>query len=353
MIPLLKNRSKKAGLPPGVILPGEAKAPVHISLISYDASSFTEKTLSGMKESIIPLSQKGVNWIHVQGVHDTAMIEDLGERFRLNRLVIEDIVTPGQRPKVEIYEDYVFIIFRSLNFNEEKKCTEDEQMSLIIQGNTLISFQEKKTPLFDGMRERLRQGGKGGAKRQGADYLAYTIMDIVVDNYFVVLEKMGDLLAQTEETVVHGRNVATNEQIHQLRRDLIFIRRSVWPLREVISRLLRQESEHFTQGTLFYLRDVYDHTIQVVDTIEMFRDLITSMLDIYRSGMTQRLNEVMKVLTIVSTIFCPLTFIAGVFGMNFVNLPGLQWQNGYYMTLGLMGVVALFMIFYFKHKKWI
>ena len=355
MYPLLKTRSRKAGLPPGTLIPSEDKGPVSISIMSYNQQGFTEKLSLSPKQSLPAGDEKEVHWIHVQGIHDPSIVESLGEQLHIHRLVIEDIVTPGQRPKVEEYENYAFFVLRALSYNEKMDGgIEDEQVCLVLCGNILISFQERASPLFEGVRERIRTG-RGNIRRLGADFLAYALFDVVVDHYFIVLEKMGNFIERVEEVASSSAapRQRTIDEIHRLRRGMIFVRRSVWPLREVISKILRQEADHFSKTTLFYFRDVYDHTIQVVDTIEMFRDLISGILDIYRSGMSIRLNEIMKILTIVSTIFCPLTFLTGLFGMNFAYMPELQWHYAYPVALGFMGVIALCMLGYFKHKKWL
>ncbi|MBJ7449355.1 MAG: magnesium/cobalt transporter CorA [Parachlamydiales bacterium] len=353
MYPPLKSRSRKAGLPPGVLMPSDTKGGTVVTWVNYDQEKFTEKVYSVLPESFPIDKSSGINWIHVQGIAHSEIIESLGSQFKLHRLITEDIATPGQRPKVEEYDRYVFLIIRSLDYYEDHGGhVEDEQISIVLFDNLILSFQEKNNTLFDSVRERLRLK-RGNMRKLSADYLAYALIDMIVDNYFILLDKIGGNLEKMEEHLTSYPKEHLVEDIHNLRREMIFIRRSIWPLREVISRLLRQESNHFSKATLFYLRDVYDHAIQVIDAIEMFRDLIAGMLDLYRSSVTQRLNEVIKILTIVSTVFCPLTFLTGLFGMNFSYMPGLQWQYGFFVAIGIMIIVALCMLGYIKHKKWL
>jgi len=270
----------------------------------------------------------------------------------LHHLVIEDIHNTYQRPKAEDYEDFLYIVLKMISWDENLNQAQAEQVSMILGKGYVLSFKEDPGDIFDPVRVRLREG-KGRIRKSGADYLAYALLDQVVDNYFLVLENLGERIESLEEELTTNPSPATLKAIHHLKRELIFLRKSVWPLREAINSLERGDSSLFQAETLVYLRDLYDHTIQVMDTIETFRDMVSGMLDIYLSSISNRMNEIMKVLTIIATIFIPLTFIAGVYGMNFANMPELQWPWGYFAVWGVMILVAGGMIIFFKRKGWL
>jgi magnesium transporter len=281
-------------------------------------------------------------------VHRADILEAVGAQADLHPLVIEDIHNTYQRPKVEDYEQYLYIVLKMISWDEAANEIRGEQVSLVLGKNFVLSFKEDPGDIFDPIRTSLREG-KGRIRKQGPDYLAYALLDQVVDHYFIVLENLGEKIEDLEEELVTNPDAATLQTIHHLKRELIFLRKSVWPLREAISSLERWESPLLQPDTLVYLRDVYDHNIQVIDTIETFRD----MLDIYLSSVSNRMNEVMKVLTIIATIFIPLTFIAGIYGMNFTNMPELGWPMGYFMIWGLMIVIFIGMLIFFKRKGWL
>jgi magnesium transporter len=293
-----------------------------------------------------------VTWINIDGVHDVEVIEKIGRHFDIHPLVLEDILHTGQRPKMENFESYLFIVIRMLYYDDEKHETTSEQVSLLVGKNFVISFQEMVGDVFDNVRDRIR-GGKARIVKEGADYLAYSLLDTIVDSYFSILEKTGDRIEILEEKLISDPSPETLSIIQKIKREMIFLRRSVWPLREVISSLERDESEIIHESTHVYLRDVYDHTIQVIDTVEALRDMIAGMLDIYLSSVSNRMNEVMKVLTIIATIFIPLTFIAGVYGMNFEFMPELKMRWSYPVVWMVMGVVGILMLGYFKRKRWL
>jgi len=297
-------------------------------------------------------SKSSVMWLNIDGVHLPEIIEQVGKSFGLHPLVAEDIASTGQRPKMEDFDDYIFVVLRMLRFDGEENETKTEQMSIILGNNFVISFQEREGDVFDHIRERLRNN-KGRIRKLGADYLAYSLIDAIVDNYFIILEKLGEAIEEIEDKLVTNPSSDTLQTIHDLKREMIFLRKSVWPLREVINRLERSESPLINKSTYVYMRDVYDHTIQVIDAVETFRDLLSGMLDIYLSSISNRMNEVMKVLTVIATIFIPLTFVAGIYGMNFKYMPELDQAWSYPTVLLLMLVVALLMVVYFRRKKWI
>ena len=354
MARIIYRKSKKAGLPPGSLVHiGEKKAErTKITVIDYDERELKEIE-AGVCEECFPF--KGtptVTWINVDGVHDSTVIEKIGAHFELHPLVLEDIMTTVQRPKMEDYGDYLFVVMRMLRFNGKKKAIESEQVSLILGSNFVISFQESEGDVFDAVRTRIRTA-KGRVRKMGADYLAYTLMDAVVDEYFLILEKFGEIIEILEEELVREPGRETLRQIHALKREMIYLRKSVWPLREVAGALERSDSPLIKESTAVFLRDVYDHTIQVIETMETYRDMLSGMLDMYLSSVSNKMNEVMKVLTIIATIFIPLTFIAGIYGMNFQYMPELGWHWGYFVVLLAMVFLTGFMIFLFKRKKWL
>jgi magnesium transporter len=351
---LIERTSKKAGLPPGTLVHiGEKKMDKpRITIIDYDEVQFQEIEASTVEDCFPFKDKPTVTWINIEGIHQVELLEGIGGCFGLHPLVLEDILNTGQRPKVEDFGDYIYIVLKMLYTEEENGEIAEEQLSIILGPTFVISFQEGGGDVFDPIRERIRNG-IGRVRKAGADYLAYSLLDSIVDNYFIVLEKLGERIEFLEEELVADPTTETLHIIHALKRDMIFLRKSVWPLREIISVLERGESALIQESTLIYLRDVYDHTIQVIDTVETFRDMVSGMLDIYLSSVSNRMNEVMKVLTIIATIFIPLTLIAGIYGMNFQYMPELGWRWGYPMVWLVMLVVGALMLVYFRRKRWL
>jgi len=354
MLRLTKKRSAKIGLPPGTLIHiGERKTEkVRIRILDYDEAQFEEEEAKTIEESFPFKDKPTVTWINIDGIHQVEIIEKLGSHFGLHPLLLEDILNTDQRPKMEDYGDYIFIVLKMLYLGEANNEIEAEQVSLILGSNFVISFQEREGDVFDPVRDRIRNA-KGRIRKAGADYLAYTLLDAIVDNYFIILESLGETIEETEEQLATNPNSETLQLIHVLKKEMIFLRKSIWPLREVISGLERCESSLIHQSTGAYLRDVYDHTIQIIDTVESYRDMISGMLDIYLSSISNKMNEVMKVLTIFASIFIPLTFVAGLYGMNFSFMPELKWQWGYFGILGFMVSVGVSLMVYFKRKRWL
>ncbi|MBN2042250.1 MAG: magnesium/cobalt transporter CorA [Candidatus Aenigmarchaeota archaeon] len=346
--------SKKAGKKPGSLIHiGKKKTEnVRITLIDYDENNYMQKEVKKIEECFPFRDKKTVTWINIDGVHDTSIIEKIGSHFGIHSLVLEDILNTSQRPKMEVFDDYIFIVLRMLSLDEKKGETISEQVSIIMGRNFVISFQETVGDIFDPIRKRLGEG-KGKMRKTGPDYLSYSLIDAVVDNYFYILEKFGERVESIEDGLIDNPKPETLQKIHSLKREMIFLRKSVWPLREAVSSLERSESPLIDKRTRMYLRDVYDHTIQVIDTVETFRDMVSGMLDLYLSSISNKMNQVMKVLTIIATIFIPLTFIAGIYGMNFDVMPELKWPFGYFMVWGVMIIIALVMLLYFKRKEWL
>jgi len=353
MARLVRRSKEKVGLAPGtaVYLGEPSEEPIRITLLDYDGDRVHEETLENVEDAFAYRDSVSVSWINVDGLHEVDPIERIAGHFKLHPLTVEDIVHTGHRAKAEDYEDTLFIVLRMLSYNDHTEEVDDEQVSLVLGPHWVLSFQQHLGDVFEGVRERIRKD-KGRIRRAKADYLVYSLIDAVVDQYFVVLEKLGDRVEALGERVCERADPERLEEIRQLKHELLFLRKSIWPLREVLSGIQRGETPLFDDHTLVYLRDVYDHTIQVIDTVETYRDMMAGLLDVYLTSISNRMNEVMKVLTVIATIFIPLTFVAGVYGMNFVHMPELSWKYGYFGTLGVMALLALAMLAYFKRKGW-
>jgi magnesium transporter len=356
---------KTIGLPPGtVVYEGEEhKENVKITLIEYNENEVIEKDFVDFEECIKLMRPDMVKWINVDGIHKVEVIEKIGKVFNIHPLTLEDIVNTDQRPKFEDYDNYVVSILKMLYFDNEVHA---EQLSIVLLGNnTVVSFQEVHGgDAFDLIRTRIRQG-KGRIRKLEADYLSYCLLDAVVDTYFSILEKIGDNIEELEEELITNPSKETMTRLHYMKRQMIYLRKAVWPLRELINNKERCETELIKPSTDIYLRDLYDHTVRVIDTVETYRDLLSGMMDIYLSSVSNKMNEVMKFLTIITTIFVPGTFIAGVYGMNFqhvdpdtgkllpMNMPELYSPYGYICVWGAMLLVITSLIIYFKRKKWL
>jgi magnesium transporter len=354
MLGLIKKRSPKVGLPPGTLVHiGEKKVEkARITIMDYDETNLEEKGAKTIEESYPFKDKPTVTWINIDGLHEVEIIEKLGSHFGLHPLLLEDILNTDQRPKMEDYGDYIFVVLKMLYPGENKDEIEAEQVSLILGSNFVISFQESEGDVFDPVRDRIRKN-KGRIRKAGADYLAYALLDAIVDNYFLILENVGEKIEDTEQQLATNPSPETLQYIRELKNEMIFLRKSIWPLRELINGLERCESTLIHQSTGAYLRDVYDHTIQIIDTVESYRDMISGMVDIYLSSISNKMNEVMKVLTIFASIFIPLTFVAGLYGMNFEFMPELKWHWGYFALLAVMALIGISLVFYFKRKRWL
>ena len=343
----------KTGLPPGtVVYSGEDQtAKVKITLLEYNEKEVIEKEFFDFDECLLHVKNDMVKWINVDGIHNTALIQKIGEKFSIHSLTLEDVANTEQRPKFEDYENYLVSIMKMISYTGEINA--EQLVVILLDNNTVLSFQEADGgDAFDIIRTRIRTS-KGRVRKMGADYLAYCLIDAVVDLYFVVLEKIGDRIEVLEEELVNDPNKGTMKFLHSMKREMIFLRKAVWPMRELINNFERCESKLIKKPTRLFLRDLYDHTIRVIDTVETFRDLLSGMMDIYLSSVSNRMNEVMKVLTIISTIFIPVTFIAGVYGMNFKYLPELDSPYGYYICWAVMLSIMLSLVIYFRRKKWL
>jgi magnesium transporter len=354
MAKLFKPRSKKAGMPPGTLIHiGEKKIDTEkIFIMDYDENSFHEQKVEKVTDCFKYKLKPSVTWIDIEGLSNISLLEELGKNYGLHPLVMEDILNTDQRPKMEDYDDYIYFVAKMFHLNKESNEILTEQVSIILGSNFVITFQEGiEGDSFDSIRDRIRTG-KGKIRKMGTDYLVYSMLDSIVDNYFTLLEQLGEKIEDVEEEVVSNPTKTTLTNIYTLKREMLFLRKSVWPLREVISSMERGETELIKKQTQIYIRDVYDHTIHAIDTVETYRDMLSGMLDIYLSSISNRLNEVMKVLTIITTIFIPLSFIASLYGMNFEFMPELHSPYGYPIVLGTMLVIGLIMISVFKKRKW-
>jgi magnesium transporter len=347
------KQSAKSGLPPGrvVYIGNKANVPVHITVFDYDESGLQEHRITDVKDCAVFKSTKTCSWINVDGIHKTQIIEELGQLYNIHPLVLEDVVNTQQRPKMEVYDDYVFIVFKMLDYDYATNEVKIEQISLILGPNYVLSFQENVGDVFETIRNRIRNT-QSRIRKLGPDYLVYALLDRVVDNYFIVMEKLGEQLEDFEDEAFNNPGSHIAERLNKLRRETIYIRKAVWPLREMVNHMTNDDIKPFQHANTIYFRDLYDHTVQVLDTIETYRDVLSGIMDVYLSNLSFKMNEVMKVLTIISTIFIPLTFIAGVYGMNFRVMPELEYEYGYYIIMAFMAVVAIAMIIYFRIKKW-
>ncbi len=348
------RRSKKRGLSPGTLVHIGLKheGPTRLQCLHYSEGGCEERTLSQPEECFAYRDSPGTTWLNIDGLHDVELIEKIGKHYGLHPLVLEDIVNTEQRPKLQEFEEYVFIVLRGERLDGTSKMVRTEQISLVLGKNFVLTFQEDIGDLFDPVRERLRQG-KGRIRKEGPGYLGYALVDAVVDGYFAVLERFGDEIERLEQGILRAGTPETLRTIHELKRELLFLRKAVWPLREVISGMQREDLPFISRSVRVFLRDVYDHTVQIVETIEVYRDMASGMIELYLSSASNRLNEVMKVLTIIATIFIPLTFICSIYGMNFEYMPELKSPYGYPGVLAFMLVVAVFMIGFFRRRRWL
>lgn len=314
----LKKRNQKSGLPPGSLVHvGKKRSDsVQITLFNYDKDFFEEKKIDQIENCLKYRDSETITWINIDSVSNPQLIEKIGNYFQIHPLVLEDVMNTGQRPKMEVFDNYLYFVFKMLHFDNKTKEIQTEQISIILTKTLVISFQECPGDIFNNIRDRIRNN-RGYIRKMGADYLAYTLFDAIVDHYFIIMESLGEIIEETEEMIVDKPIPTTLKYIHQLKGEIIYLRKSIWPMRELVNGLFREDTELISNGTIIYFKDVYDHIIQVIDTIESYRDVISGMFDIYMSSVSNKTNEVMKVLTIFASIFIPLTFVAGIYGMNF------------------------------------
>lgn len=351
----------KRGMPPGsLVFTGIQKMPaMKITSFDYDDKSFYEKEIRDADELRHFKENGRVSWINISGLHDVDKLARIGEVFEIHPLILEDILNVNHLPKLEDYDKYLFLVSKMIDMKQDTKELNIEQVSFILtRNNCLLTFQERDGDVFNIIRERIRSD-KGRIRKLGADYLMYRLLDSIVDNYFYVLQDMDETIENVEDDLIYDPNSSTIENIHDMRKKIIKLRRAVTPLRDIIFSIEREKYPYIAKSTYIFLRDLYDHIRQNIETMENYREILNGMLEIYLSSSGQKLNEVVKVLTIISTIFIPLTFLAGIYGMNFNtsisrwNMPELNWVFGYPLVLIVMIVIAVSMIFFFKRKKWL
>ena len=348
-----QNYKKHIGQVPGTLIYTGKKSGNEILIQSFDYTkdSFEEVIHQKIEDTFHFKNTDSVTWININGLHHIKEIEKIGEQFGLHPLVLEDIVNTTQRPKIDEYEDYIFVVLKMLYYDDDEHVT-NEQVSLVLGKNYVLSFQESEGDVFDSIRDRIRQA-KGRIRNHKPDYLMYALVDAVVDHYFSIVETLGNKIEDLETDLFVGEVKETiSSDVQQLKREILKVRRAIFPLREVISRIEKYEHPLIHKTTITFFRDVYDHIIQVSENIDIYREMIWSLMDMYMTSISNKMNEVMKVLTIMSTIFIPLTFIAGIYGMNFEHMPELEYKYSYFILIGLMILIFVFMVFFFKRKKW-
>ncbi|WXG44320.1 MAG: magnesium/cobalt transporter CorA [Promethearchaeati archaeon SRVP18_Atabeyarchaeia-1] len=332
---------------------GRKDGNVRITVIRYDPNHYEEKRVGRIEECFPIKGEPGVTWVNIDGLERKDIIEKVGAHLEVFPLIVEDVLRKGGRPKLEEFDDYIFAILKMLYYGESKKEIVTEQVSCIFGENYVVTFQERIGDVFEPVRQRLKSG-KGRGRRMGSDYLAFMLIDAIIDNYFLILEGIGDRMASLEEEVVEFPTKETLRATYKLRRKLLFLDKAIWPSRTVVDRLERSDSRLIKRITRQYLRDVYDHAIQVIESIETYREVFSNMLDIYVSSISNKLNEIMKVLTIIATIFMPLSFIVGVYGMNFTTpFPPYVAEWGFLVIMLLNFGVVLTMLIYFRRRRWL
>lgn len=349
MARIKKRRSQKSGLPPGALVHiGEVKTQsTTMMLTCFGPDGIVERELAGIADLDTLDTSYPVRWLNVYGVHDSELMAAVGRRFSLHPLVLEDILNTDQRPKVDAYDDYLFIVGQIYDVARQRDDLATDQISLIVGDGFVLTFQERPSGTFEPVRQRLR-AEKSPLRRLGADYLAYALLDTIVDAYFSIMERLGDKCEALEEEILGKPKRNALQKAHQLKRELSLLRRTLWPMREVISSLQRSQSDFFRDETRLYLRDIYDHTVHLLEQLEDLRDLLTGLLDIYLNSVSNRVNLEVRTLTLLTTVFMPAALVAGIFGMNFRSMPWLESPDGFWSALALMGgvAVALFAVFW-------
>ncbi len=354
MLGIIHKTSVKAGMAPGaLVLVGTPKAEqTKIYILDYEEERWEEREVQTVDECTPYKDTPTITWIDVNGLNQVDLIDSIGKAFDLHSLTVEDILNTDIRPKVEIFDGYIYVSLKLLYFKEDTYTLEYDQVGVVLKDNVVITFQEWAGAVFAPIRKRIIET-RWRARRLGADYLTYAVIDTIVDSYFGVLEAIGERIEGLEEDIINSPDRETMHNIHRLKQIVPIVRKVVWPLRDMVATLMRDDTPRFLDATKIYLRDVYDHVYQVIDSVESSREMLGGMLETYHSILSNRVNDVMKVLTIIATIFIPLTFIAGIYGMNFKYIPELDWHWGYFGALGIMALVALVMIIFFKRKGWL
>jgi magnesium transporter len=353
-MPSLKNASAKTGFSPGslVYVGKTQEAASRISVLHFSQQAIEIHNVRSIDETLPYQGKEEITWVNIEGLKDIEIIESIGRNFHIHPLVLEDILNTHQRPKFEEFDDYLFIVLKGLSFEQSALAVNYEQISILVLKNFIFTFKEKQDAIFDPILRRL-QDGCGRLRTRGADYLAYAIVDTVVDQYFALQDSIDEVIESVEERLLSNPTSQTLAKIQRLKRELVFVRKSISPTRELLSGMARSESDLIDEKTRPYLRDVYDHAIRITEAVDSSRDLITGMLDIYLSSVNNKMNEVMKVLTVFMSIFIPLTFIVGIYGMNFEYMPELKWRWGYPVLWLVFAAITIGLLTYFKRKKWL
>ncbi|NUN10546.1 MAG: magnesium/cobalt transporter CorA [Ignavibacteriaceae bacterium] len=350
-----RRKASKKGLPPEtLVFTGDKKlAEPKITLIRYNETDFEEIQINEASSLPEEFPPDRVTWLNIDGLHDIDLIEQTGKNFNLHPLLLEDVLDTSQRPKAETFDNMLFFVARMLSHENSNHHIAVEQVCFVLSQNFLVTFQEGlQGDVFENVRDRIRRS-KGKSRKNKADYLFYELVDAIVDNYFVILEQIGNELEELESEILNNKKSNILHELHRLKNELLLVRKSIWPLRDILTKLEREDFPLIDKSTKLYIRDTIDHSIQEIETIETYRDMLTGLQDLFLSTLSNKMNEIMKLLTIITTIFIPLSFIAGVYGMNFKNMPELEWRYGYFLIIALMAVIGFGMVHFFRRKKWL
>ncbi|SFU66413.1 magnesium transporter [Pustulibacterium marinum] len=343
---------KKIGMAPGTVtyMGDKEDVSLHVEVIDYNKDHYSIKNYNTVEETYHLGTEDTITWTNITGLGNVDDIKRLGTFYNIHPLILEDIVDPHQRPRVDEYEDYIFVIAKMLYYKDKELVV--EHISIVMGEDYVLTFQESEFDVFDGLRARL-EAGRGRIRTEKSDYLLFCILDSVIDNYFLIVEALAEKIENLEDELFEDPQESASQEIQELKRESLRVRKNIFPLREVVSRLEKTEVSYVYPQTINYYKDLYDNIVQVIETIEIYRDMIWGMVDLYMSTMSNKMNNVMKVLTIIATIFIPLTFIAGIYGMNFDYMPELHYKYGYFVVWGIMIVMLVAMVYYFKRKKWL
>jgi magnesium transporter len=348
-----KTKSKLGLAPGALVFTGNRKVEkVQLHHLKYNNKEHKESLLDNHSEIILEDNSKFIDWYDLRGIHDENLISEIGKAFKIHPIALESVLDIYSRPKYDEYQSGILILIKAITYNKESKKVKLEHISIFFCEELLVSFQEDHTDVFSNVRNRiLNQNGR--VKERGSDYLAFALADSIVDNYYVVLEEIGDNIEVLEDNILDGEEVQIKERIHHLKKQVIFIRKQISPLREAISRFSKSDNKLIADSSQLFVRDLYDHTIQIMDMIDTHRDILNGLQDLYISEISNRMNQIMKVLTIITTLFVPLSFLCGLYGMNFDNIPELHLKDGYFILLGVMATIVFILLAWFRKKKWI
>lgn len=347
------HRRRKLGMPPGSLIDFKEKSSqrVDVTVLDYNSDQVQEYSVRDELSLRDCLNESTVSWINVDGIHNVDLIQRIGDKFQLHPLMLEDIMNPNHRPKIEDFETFIHFTLKMITYDKVSRKIKSEQVSFVLGSNWVISFQEQNDDIFDPIRERIRNN-KGTIRKRGADYLLYALVDIIVDHYFIVIDEIEHEISHLEKVILQDEHHNVMHEIQRLKKDFIFLRKSILPVRDAVGSMQKVKCELINEQTQIYLKDVFDHTVYITDSIEVDREMLNSLMEVHLSSLSNRLNKVMKVLTVISTIFIPLTFIVGVYGMNFKFMPEIEWEYGYLYSWILLILVTLVLLIVLKKKKW-